>query len=610
MTSPILANTEVLGGYLPHLLMATYMVFLVVLCIVGYLKGKATEEDYYLAGRGQGTLVTSLTIMATFFSSAALLGIPGTIYRDGVSFVPFALNLTVGGLGIYFLGTRMHLLGKARGYVTPADMLSDYYGGNAVRLLAALTGALYVLPYIIMQIKAGGYLAEQLFGRENSIRILGSEYAMFEIGVWALSLLTMLYVLVGGMRSVAWTDVVQGILLLSGMLVAGLATIIYFQAKGGYFQALTTLPPEALTIPGASGKWNPWMMFTICVFAALGSIIQPGQWMRFYAARSVKTLRQSAIVFSILLPICFIFGIMIVALGARVEFPPEKAFPPKKAEAAEEWQSNKQYKADDTIFKEKKLYEAKTEKLSADQFDESSWSEIKKDLYISHESLGPKLIETDNAVIVMAEHTVPQVFGTTLGSLIVTLILIAVMAASMSTADSNLHALSAVLTRDVYDRHIRPQASEKEKTWFGRAVIIAATVAAVALVEISQKSSSFDPLKLITQLMFLAIAFSSQLLPLAIDSLFIHKGTRQGAVAGISFGILVVLVFSPLRDILLSEDAAASLGAFTDTLQQTIHISAIGILSNTLVFAIVSRFTEKIPQKRIDEFRRIMKGKE
>ena len=51
------------------------------------------------------------------------------------------------------------------------------------------------------------------------------------------------------------------------------------------------------------------------------------------------------------------------------------------------------------------------------------------------------------------------------------------------------------------------------------------------------------------------------------------------------------------------------MGAFTDTLKQTIHISAIGILSNTLVFAIVSRFTEKLPQKRIDEFRQIMKGK-
>ena len=54
-----------------------YMLLLVWLCYLGYRKGKATEEDYYLAGRGQGAIVTSLTIMATFFSSAALLGIPG-----------------------------------------------------------------------------------------------------------------------------------------------------------------------------------------------------------------------------------------------------------------------------------------------------------------------------------------------------------------------------------------------------------------------------------------------------------------------------------------------------------------------------------------------------
>ena len=68
----------------------------------------------------------------------------------------------------------MHRLGKANGYVTPADLVGDYYGGNAVRLLAALTGALYVLPYVIMQIKAGGYLAERLFLDVPPIVFLGS----------------------------------------------------------------------------------------------------------------------------------------------------------------------------------------------------------------------------------------------------------------------------------------------------------------------------------------------------------------------------------------------------------------------------------------------------
>ncbi len=540
---PTLATTEIAGGYLPHILLGMYMVLLIGLCIAGYLKGKETEEDYYLAGRGQGTLVTSLTIMATFFSSAALLGIPGVVYRDGASFFLFALNLPVAGVAVYLLGDRMRKLGKTRGYVTPADLVGDYYGGTAVRLLGAATSALYVLPYVIMQIKAGGYLAQRLFPDVPPLEFFGSSFTMYETGVWALSFLTMAYVLVGGMRSVAWTDVIQGILLLSGMLVAGFATLAYFGGPSGYFEAVSALPEKALSAPGNSGQWNAGKLFTICAFASLGAIIQPGQWMRFYAAKDSNTLRRSALVFAILLPICFLFGIMIVALGGQVLFPPE----------------------------------------------------ITVDGVIPHPSVGTKSSEVDQVVIVMIQRVIPEMLGVAFGAVVVTLILIAVLAASMSTADSNLHALSAVLTRDVYDRFIRPQAGERERTWVGRVVIVLATLAAVALVEWSELAGEFNPLELISQLMLLAIAFSSQLLPIAVDVLFLNKGTRQGAVAGLAAGIGFVL--------LLTVKPEWSFG-----ITEIVHVSAVGIAANAIIFAFVSRFTEKVSQKRIDEFRRIMKG--
>jgi SSS family solute:Na+ symporter len=539
-----LAAAEVAGGYLPHLMLGIYMLMLIGLCYLGYRKGKSTEEDYYLAGRGQGTLVTSLTIMATFFSSAALLGIPGVVYRDGVSFFLFALNLPVAGVAIYLLGNRMRKLGKARGYVTPADMVGDYYGGSAVRLLAAATSALYVLPYVIMQIKAGGILAQRLFPDAPPIEFLGGSFTMYETGVWVLSFLTMAYVLVGGMRSVAWTDVIQGILLLSGMIVAGLATVAYFGGPSGYFEAVSDLPAKALSAPGNSGEWNAGKLFTICAFASLGAIIQPGQWMRFYAAKNSNTLRRSALVFAIILPICFLFGIMIVALGGQVLFPPE----------------------------------------------------ITADGIMPHAAVGTKSSEVDQIVIVMIQSVLPEMLGVTFGAIVVTLILIAVLAASMSTADSNLHALSAVLTRDVYDRFIRPHSGERERTWVGRAVIVVATLAAVGLVEWSEGAKEFNPLELISQLMLLAIAFSSQLLPIAIDVLFLNKGTRQGAVAGLAAGIGIVVLLTIKPD-------------WSFGMTKVVHFSAISAGMNAFVFALVSRFTEKVPQKRIDEFRQIMKGK-
>ena len=268
------------------------------------------------------------------------------------------------------------------------------------------------------------------------------------------------------------------------------------------------------------------------------------QWMRFYAAKDSSTLRKSALVFAIVLPICFLFGIMLVALGGQVLFPPE----------------------------------------------------IKAEGIIPHPSIGAKSSEVDQIVIVMIQRVVPEMLGITFGAIVVTLILIAVLAASMSTADSNLHALSAVLTRDLYDRFIRPQADDRERTWVGRIVIVLATMAAVTLVEWSQKAGAFNPLELISQLMLLAIAFSSQLLPIAIDVLFLNKGTRQGAIFGLTAGIGLVL--------LLTIKPEWSFG-----LTKIVHVSAVGIAANAIVFGFVSRVTKKVPQKRIDEFRRIIKAK-
>ena len=102
-------------GWLPHFCLAGYLLFLLGIGIWGVLKSRSGEEDYYLAGRGQGWLVSSLTIMATFFSSAAMLGAPGAVYKEGVVFALFALNVPLSGAAIYVLGNRIRKLGHTHG---------------------------------------------------------------------------------------------------------------------------------------------------------------------------------------------------------------------------------------------------------------------------------------------------------------------------------------------------------------------------------------------------------------------------------------------------------------------------------------------------------------
>ena len=547
----VLASIDM--GNTPLAILGLYMVMLLSFGVIAYMRSESSEEDFYLAGRGQGVLVTALTIMATMFSSAALLGIPGLIYKDGLPFVFFALNLPLSGAAVYVIGSRVWRLGQKRGYMTPADLIADYYGGSSLlRCLVALTGSLYVIPYIVMQIKAGGYLAQRMFPDAEAITLLGKNLAIFEMGVVALSVLTMLYVLVGGMRSVAWTDVVQGLLLLSGMIIAGLATVTALGGPKSFFQEISALPAEALSLPGPSESWSPWKLMTICMFTSLATMVQPGQWIRYYAAKSTETLKRSAVIFATLLPCCFLFGVMLVALGARAIYPPV----------------------------------------------------VEGGVQLPHPAIGSQSDEFDQVVVALLQEHIPLLLGPAVGVVIVSLILVAIMAASMSTADSNLHALSAVLTRDIYDKFVRPKASEREKTWFGRAVIVIATLISLWLVMLGESNPGFQPLALIAQLMFVAMAFSCQLLPLVIDALFIQKGTQIGAICGIIAGIATVFLFTPLPALILSDESFNCLTQLASTLSGLFDIGFCGFLVNVIVFAIVSKLTKPLAEEAVTAFER------
>ena len=523
-------------GSIPQIVLGLYLLLLLTFGLLGYRRRKNEhQDDYYLAGRAQGWLVTSLTIMATFFSSFALLGAPGMVYRDGVVFALFSLNVPVAGVAIYVFGTRIRRIGRENGYLTPADMISAHYKSPvALRLIAALIGMLYAVPYVVIQIQAGGILSEQLFpGRDT-----------FEIGASLLALITMLYIMIGGMRSVAWTDVVQGGLLVGGMLIAGTCAVAVLGGPGPFFKAVASLPPKSLSVPGTTDYWVPGMLFTASAFASLGSMIQPAQWMRFYAARSNSVLKRSALIFALVLTLCFFFGVMLVGLGGQVLYP---------------------------LVDVNGLYHMNnTGKL------------------IPNPAVGLTPSSFDQILVVVLKNHLPELLGS-LGVVLAALILVGIMAAAMSTADSNLHALSALLTHDVYDQFVRPQASQRERTWVGRAIIALATLLALALVLISRHSES-NSLSMIVVLGLLAIAFSTQLLPMTVDMLYLQWGTRQGAIAGVAVGLVVIFILSPFFPMIFGQSGQGLIVL----MKQSIDMGAWALFFNAATFLIVSMWTRSV----------------
>jgi len=467
--------------------------------------------------------------MATFFSSFAMLGASGMVYRDGAVFALFSLNVPLGGACIYLLGRQIHRMGRAKGYVTPADLICDHYQSQtSLRLLTALVGFLYAIPYVVMQIQAGGILAQQMFPGQHS----------FEIGTVVLAFITMLYIMIGGMRSVAWTDVLQGLLLMSGMLLAGAATVAALGGFSAFSEKVAELPRTSLSVPGTTGTWTTTKLFTVCLFGSVGSMIQPAQWMRYYAADSARSLRRSALLFGVVLTACFLFGTMLVGLGGQALYP----------------------------------------------------IQVEGSTILPHPEVGSTIRDFDQIAVVVLKNHLPSLLGPA-GGLVTALILVAIIAAAMSTADSNLHAISAVATRDLFDRFIKPNASEAIRLWVGRGMIGVATVLALAIVLVGRHSQHFNPIAMIAQLGLLAIAFSSQLLPITLDIFYIRKGTRAGAIAGLITGLLIVACFSPVFSLL-----AGNSGAMLDvlgSLRRTLDIGACGFIGNIVVFAAVSCFTRR-----------------
>ena len=173
-----------------------------------------------------------------------------------------------------------------------------------------------------------------------------------------------------------------------------------------------------------------------------------------------------------------------------------------------------------------------------------------------------------------------------LGAVLAALILVAIMAAAMSTADSNLHALSALLTHDVYDQFLRPHASQRERTWVGRAIIALATLLALALVLASRHSES-NPLSMIVVLGLLAIAFSTQLLPMTVDMLYLQWGTRQGAIAGVAVGLVVIFILSPFFPMVFGQSGQGLIAL----MKRSIDIGAWALFFNAATFVVVSAYT-------------------
>jgi SSS family solute:Na+ symporter len=265
---------------------------------------RKTTEDFFLAGRNIGPVLLFFTMAATNFSAFTVFGFSGAGYRLGYAFYPImAFGTGFMAITFSFIGKRVWQLGKTQGYITPAELIGKQYQSRTLRLLFFGVMVVFTLPYIAIQPISAGYTLESLLG------------IPYFTGATLVMGVIVLYVFVGGLRGVVWTDVVQG-----GMMILLLVAALLFVASphGGLTQAnLLVLKesPDHFSRPGPGNALPLGIWFSYMFLWLVCDPLFPQLFQRFFAARDRRSLDVTMLMYPVITGFLFLLPIAIGVIG-------------------------------------------------------------------------------------------------------------------------------------------------------------------------------------------------------------------------------------------------------------------------------------------------------
>lgn len=295
------------------LVWAGIVIFVLTSLVVAYLARGGLGgglSGYFLWNRSMGGVIAALSYSATTFSAFILIGLAGLTYAGGVGALGFEMIYLSGLVLVAFFGPRFLLAGKRFGYVTPTEMLGDRYESRAVAVVLALASCVFLIPYSAVQLAGIGYLLQGTTDGGIS----------FTTGTLIATALAIAFSLVAGIRSVAWTDALQVVVMLVTTTVAAVLVVSALGGLGEFFGRLSAERPGALSVPGRDGYFSfsvflgltlPWFFF---------SLSNPQVSQRLFMLGSLRNLRRMLIGFLIF---GFVYTLVAVMWGfsALLRFP-------------------------------------------------------------------------------------------------------------------------------------------------------------------------------------------------------------------------------------------------------------------------------------------------
>jgi len=281
-----------------------YLAAIAAIAVFARRRSRPGAEDFFLAGRTLGPIILLATMAATNFSGFTVVGVSGAGYRLGFAFYPIiAFGTGFMALSFVIIGIPVRRAGLHFGLVTPAELLGARFGNRPLTVLFAVVMTVFTLPYLAIQPMAAGYALEGLVG------------VPYQVGAVLTTALVLAYVLAGGLRSVVWTDVMQGGLM---FVVLAVGFVVIARASGGMSASFGTLArqtPALFSRPGDGGGLLLGIWVSYMLLWLLADPMFPQLFQRFYAAGSERSLLLTMIAYPVVTTVLFFFPVAIGVLG-------------------------------------------------------------------------------------------------------------------------------------------------------------------------------------------------------------------------------------------------------------------------------------------------------
>ena len=293
------------------MLLGLVIVYLLVTIAIGLWAAKRvkTTTDFAIAGRHLPLVMIVTTTFATWFGSETVLGIPAKFVEGGLKSVvedPFGSSMCLVLVGMFFAAKlyRMTLL-----------TISDYYRARFGRTVEVACSLIIIASYV-------GWVAAQVTALGLVFNLLSAGAISPAAGMLIGTASILAYTLFGGMWSVAVTDFVQMIILVSGL---SLVALFAADMAGGASQVIALgASRELFTFLPAPSFHDIVFFIGAAVTVMLGSIPQQDVFQRVMSARDVRAATLGPIIGGVCY-LAFAFVPMFIVLCALIIMPAESA---------------------------------------------------------------------------------------------------------------------------------------------------------------------------------------------------------------------------------------------------------------------------------------------